>query len=275
MIGEIGGTDEEEAAKFVKKNMTKPVVGFIAGRTAPPGKRMGHAGAIISGGSGPAAEFVSLQRIIETTRHDFRQALADGEIRPGTPAYVALQHHHDSELKKLRENNPSVYPLAARFLDEIKGPHDEAVSEIRHSRKSEELAGSVVGRVGRAIEPVLAPIGFDWKIGTALIGAAAAKEMFVAQLGVVYAVGQVDEASDALREKLRANYTPLVGFCIMLFCLITMPCVATFAVTARESGRLRWALLQAAGLTAMAYVITLIVYQVGSLLGIGTTLVGG
>jgi succinyl-CoA synthetase alpha subunit len=59
MLGEIGGTDEQDAAQFIKEHVTKPVAGFIAGQTAPPGKRMGHAGAIISGGGGTAAEKVA------------------------------------------------------------------------------------------------------------------------------------------------------------------------------------------------------------------------
>jgi ferrous iron transport protein B len=113
--------------------------------------------------------------------------------------------------------------------------------------------------------PGIEPLGFHWKIGTALIGATAAKEVFVSQLGIVYAVGSADEGSQTLREKLQANYTPLTGFCIMLFCLIYAPCVATVAVTKQETNSWLWALFQFLALTALAYLLTFIVYQLGSL----------
>jgi ferrous iron transport protein B len=123
---------------------------------------------------------------------------------------------------------------------------------------------SVIGRVGRFIEPAIKPLGFDWKIGTALIGSAAAKEVFVSQLSIVYAVGS-DSNADVLRERLRANYTPLVAFCIMLFCLIAAPCVATIAMTRQETGSWWWAVFQFMALTLLAYAITFIVFHVGRL----------
>jgi len=146
-------------------------------------------------------------------------------------------------------------------------PGQESLAGLNSEQAQQaRLANSVVGRVGRAIEPVLKPLGFDWKIGTALIGASAAKEVFVSQLGIVYAIGSTEEQSQTLREKLQANYTSLTGFCIMLFCLISTPCVATVVMTRQETNSWGWALFQFGGLTALAYVITLVVYQLGSLI---------
>jgi ferrous iron transport protein B len=127
----------------------------------------------------------------------------------------------------------------------------------------QQMDHSVAGRIGHAIEPVIGKMGFDWKIGTALIGAFAAKEVFVAQMGIVYSLGDVNEESQTLRDKLRAAYSPLVAFCIMLFALISSPCMATVAITRRESNSWRWAMFQFWGLTVLAFLLTTIVYQIG------------
>lgn len=131
------------------------------------------------------------------------------------------------------------------------------------------LQNSLSGRIGQTLEPLIKAMGFDWRIGTAMIGAFAAKEVFVAQMGIVFSLGETDEGSEGLREKLRNEYNPLIGFCIMLFGLISAPCMVTIAVTRRESGSWKWAMLQLGGLTALAFVVTTLVYQSGAWLGIG------
>lgn len=145
----------------------------------------------------------------------------------------------------------------------------EQVEAIEQAQQAETLAYTFTGRIGHAIEPIIRPLGFDWKIGTGLIGAFPAKELFVAQLGIVYSVGEAEKDSEALRGKLKENYTVLQAVCIMLFCLISAPCMATIAVTKRESNSWKWALAQLGGLTALAYLVTLVVYQIGSIAGIG------
>jgi len=139
----------------------------------------------------------------------------------------------------------------------------DLVGEIDNAAAEAELEHSAIGRIGRGVAPVLRPLGFDWKTSTAMLGAFAAKEVFVAQMGIVHAVGEADEESETLRHKLQATYTPLQGFCIMLFCLVSMPCMATVAVTKRETGSWKWALFQLGGLTVLAWVITAAVYQIG------------
>jgi ferrous iron transport protein B len=85
-------------------------------------------------------------------------------------------------------------------------------------------------------------------------------------MGIVYSMGETDEESTSLREAVRADYSMLTGISLILFLLISTPCMATIAVTRRESGRWRWALLQLGGLTVVAYLVSLTVSQVGRLL---------
>ena len=141
-------------------------------------------------------------------------------------------------------------------------------------RKAEAMEYTISGRVGKFLEPVFKPIGFDWQVTTAAIGALSAKEVFVAQMGILYSEGEANEESDGLRQRLRENYTPLQAFCIMLFCLLSIPCLATLAIIRKELNSWKMAFIEAGGLFALAYISTFIVYQLGTLLKIGVDKLG-
>lgn len=148
---------------------------------------------------------------------------------------------------------------------------------IHNLQRLEALEYSITGRVGRFIEPVVRPMGFDWKIGTAFLCAFPAKELFVSQMGIILAQGDtmvdtldgqpVSSSGNSLLDALHKNYpNPLTGLCIILFALIATPCVATVIITGREAGNPGWGLFQWAGLTALGWLVTTAVYQFGKLL---------
>jgi ferrous iron transport protein B len=155
-------------------------------------------------------------------------------------------------------------------------PCGDSVATLDAREASERMAGSWGGRLGHAIEPVLAPLGFDWKIGVGLVGAFAAREVFVSTMGVVMGVGsEVDAGSAPLRERLRAEvrpdgtprYTPLVGVSLMVFFALSAQCMSTLAVVRRESGGWRWPAFLFAYMTVLAWMSSFAVYQLGRLLG--------
>jgi ferrous iron transport protein B len=132
------------------------------------------------------------------------------------------------------------------------------------------------GRLGKAIEPVFAPLGFDWKIDVGIIGAFAAREVFISTLGLVYGVGDTDDQALPLREKLRQEtlggkprYTPLVGLSLLVFFALSCQCMSTLAVVRRETRSLKWPAFLFAYMTVLAYAFAFLVYQGGKLLGFG------
>ena len=222
--------------------------------------------ALIASPNGAALEKVlCVREAVREARADFDAAVHREGLEKGSHEYVTYQSQRDAALAEIRGEHPKTYAAVRHYIDDVEAPLDQTIQGLANEKRAEELAHTVAGRIGHGIEPALKPLGFDWRIGTALIGAFAAKEVFVAQMGIVFAVGETDEQSDLLQERLRQEYDPLVAFCIMLFCLVSAPCVATIIMTRRESGSWKWAMFQLGGLTAMAYVLTLIVYQVGSL----------
>jgi ferrous iron transport protein B len=181
------------------------------------------------------------------------------------PRDAALARHYDYERGAARAALSADPPaLQARL------------AQLGHAQASERIRESFGGRIGRALEPILRPLGFDWKIGVGLIGAFAAREVFVSTMAVVYGLGKgEDVASSTLRERVRAEawpdgrkvFTPLTCFSLMVFFALACQCTSTLAVLRRETGGWRWPTFLFAYTTALAWLASLIVYQGGHLLG--------
>jgi ferrous iron transport protein B len=134
---------------------------------------------------------------------------------------------------------------------------------------SEEVYGtteSVIGMIGQILEPLVAPLGFDWKIAVALVFGVVAKEIVVGSMGVLYGVGEDEES---LSNILAAGaMTPLAALGLMVFTLLYVPCFACIGVIKRETGSWKWTLFQLAYGTTLAWVFAFVIYQVGTRMGL-------
>jgi len=138
---------------------------------------------------------------------------------------------------------------------------------------------SMIGRIGKFIEPAIAPLGFDWRMGVSLVAGSAAKEVVISTMSVLYAGDPSDEANQTLVKRLQTAtynsgdkkgetvFTPLIAMSFMLFILIYFPCVAVIAAIKNESGKWKWPLFLAVYTTLMAWGVSFLVYQTGTLLG--------
>ncbi|MCK4749872.1 MAG: ferrous iron transport protein B [Bacteroidales bacterium] len=144
------------------------------------------------------------------------------------------------------------------------------ITTLLREKEAERQEHSLIGRLGVAIEPVIAPLGFDWKMGIALVTGFAAKEIVVSTMGVLYQAGaDEDEKSEALKRALkRSGMTPLAGYAMMAFVLIYVPCVATVAVIRRETNSWKWTLFSITYSTCLAWLVAFIIYQGGKLIGL-------
>ena len=148
---------------------------------------------------------------------------------------------------------------------------DSRISGYKSAMAAERIEYSFAGRVGKFIEPVIKPLGFDWRLGVALFSGFAAKEVVVATMGTTYGVGDTDKDSFTLRQKLAQDpsYTPLTAYAFLVFVLLYMPCMTAMSVFLRESGSFKELLFQIGYTTALAWVMAFIVFQGGRLLGLG------
>jgi ferrous iron transport protein B len=177
-------------------------------------------------------------------------------------------------------NSFNVVSLNTGSGDEQNTALQEQLDAVDKAEAGEKLRHSFAGRMGRAIEPVIAPLGFDWKIGIGIVASFAAREVFVSTMSTVYNVGEFDDSEEGmqtleqtLRDQQRPDgqpvFTTLVAVTLMVFYVFAMQCVSTMAIVRRETNSWKWTFFQWLYMGALAWVLAFITYQGGKLLGWG------
>ena len=194
------------------------------------------------------------------------QAEDAGEAAP------EIEVEDDSEAPELfndiKDQNEQLFPVAwAMYKNSVN--LDDENQKIDEQKNSEKLEQSYAAMFGKAINPVLKPLGFDWKIGVSLVAGLAAKEVVVSTLGTIYAVGGDTDHPQALTDYLQndPHFTPLIALTLMLFILIYPPCIAALAVIKRETGSWKWMLFMFCYENAFAWIACFIFYNIGLSLG--------
>jgi ferrous iron transport protein B len=136
---------------------------------------------------------------------------------------------------------------------------------------AEQIRHSIAGRIGHFMEPAIRPLGYDWKMGVGLVGAFAAREVFVSTMGIIYSVGDPGEETADLSKAMHADthpngkpvWTPLVAVSLLVWFVLAMQCMSTLAIVRRETGGWGWPIFMLVYMNALAYVVALGVYQIG------------
>ena len=170
----------------------------------------------------------------------------------------------------LQEQNPAVFAQALPLFD-AKADADDESSKLDDQQTTEKLQQSYAARLGHFVEPVIAPLGFDWKIGVGLIACTAAKEVMVSTLGTIYSVGGGDTHESGIVAYLRddPDFNPAVALSLMVFVLLYMPCVAAMAVIKRETGSWKMLLASDAMCLVLSYVLAFATYHLALMAGLG------
>ena len=212
----------------------------------------------------------AVDKIVENMKSTVQDATDAAKAAGEDEPEVAVEE--DSEAPELfndiKDENKDLFP-AAWAMYKNSANLDAENDKLDKEQASEKLEQSYAASFGKAINPVLEPLGFDWKMGVSLVAGLAAKEVVVSTLGTIYAVGGDTDHPQALTDYLQndPHFTPLIALTLMLFILIYPPCIAALAVIKRETGSWKWMLFMFFYENAFAWIACFIFYNIGRALG--------